>query len=321
MKCKSEAIKLMNMYGGASEPFVFLIDFDMNNTIVCKTEEADKFGLKYSINEKQERDALSENIKLEKIPPSFGDYKKAFDIVFKEIYDGNTYLLNLTFPTRIKTDLSLDQIYELSRSKYKILLKDRFVCFSPEIFVKIKDGRISSYPMKGTIDASIPNAEELILSDEKETAEHNTIVDLIRNDLSIAAKNVRVEKFRYIDIIETHDKTLLQVSSEITGELPPDYKRRLGDIIFSLLPAGSVTGAPKKRTVDIIKRAENYKRGFYTGIFGIFDGESLDSCVLIRFIESIDGKLFYKSGGGITHLSNVESEYEELLKKIYVPIN
>ncbi|MGK9370117.1 aminodeoxychorismate synthase component I [Melioribacter sp. Ez-97] len=321
MTGKSEAIKLMNMYGGASEPFVFLIDFDMNNTIVCKPEDADKYGLKFSINEKPRKETSPGKITLEKFPPSFEEYKNAFDIVFKEIYDGNTYLLNLTFPTRIKTDLSLEQIYERSRAKYKILLKDRFVCFSPEIFVKIFDGKIYSYPMKGTIDASVPNAEELILSDEKETAEHNTIVDLIRNDLSIAAKNVRVEKFRYIDRIETHDKTLLQVSSEIAGELPRDYKLRLGDIIFSLLPAGSVTGAPKKRTVEIIKRAENYRRGFYTGIFGIFDGESLDSCVLIRFIESIDGNLFYKSGGGITHLSNAESEYEELLNKIYVPIN
>ncbi|MGK9476865.1 aminodeoxychorismate synthase component I [Melioribacter sp. OK-6-Me] len=318
---KKEAIKLMNEYGAESKAFLFLIDFDMNKPIICSLDRAEESGLKYSIDEEQKKKALSKKIKLEKFPLTFEEYRKAFDTVFKEIYDGNTYLLNLTFPTRIETDLSLEQIYELSSARYKILLKDRFVCFSPETFVKIIDGKIYSYPMKGTIDASIPGAAELILSDEKETAEHNTIVDLIRNDLSIVARNVRVNKFRYIDRLETHDKSLLQVSSEIVGDLPPDYKHRLGDIIFSLLPAGSITGAPKKKTVEIIKRAENYERGYYTGIFGVFNGESLNSCVLIRFIESIDGTLYYKSGGGITHMSNPEFEYEELLKKIYVPIN
>ncbi len=318
---KNDAIKLMNRYGAESRAFLFLVDFDMNKPIVCTLEEADKIGLKFNIDEEQKNKILSKQIKLEIFPPSFEEYKSAFDNVYKEIYNGNTYLLNLTFPTRLKTDLSLEQIYERSHAKYKILLKDRFVCFSPEIFVKIKEGKIYSYPMKGTIDASIPNAEDIILNDEKETAEHNTIVDLIRNDLSIVAKNVRVEKFRYIDRLETPDKTLLQVSSEIAGDLSADYENRLGDIIFSLLPAGSISGAPKKKTVEIIKRTENYERGFYTGIFGVFNGESFNSCVLIRFIESVDGSLYYKSGGGITHMSKPELEYEELLKKIYVPIN
>lgn len=318
---KNDAIKLMNRYGAESRAFLFLVDFDMNKPIVCTLEEADKIGLKFNIDEEQKNKILSKQIKLEIFPPSFEEYKSAFDNVYKEIYNGNTYLLNLTFPTRLKTNLSLEQIYELSHAKYKILLKDRFVCFSPEIFVKIKEGKIYSYPMKGTIDASIPNAEDIILNDEKETAEHNTIVDLIRNDLSIVAKNVRVEKFRYIDRLETHDKTLLQVSSEIAGDLSADYENRLGDIIFSLLPAGSISGAPKKKTVEIIKRTENYERGYYTGIFGVFNGESFNSCVLIRYIESVDGSLYYKSGGGITHMSKPELEYEELLKKIYVPIN
>ncbi len=88
-----------------------------------------------------------------------------------------------------------------------------------------------------------------------------------------------------------------------------------------LLPAGSVTGAPKKKTLEIIEETENYDRGYYTGIFGIFDGKNLDSCVLIRFIENqITDKLIYKSGGGITFLSDAEKEYDEMLKKVYVPI-
>jgi para-aminobenzoate synthetase component 1 len=86
------------------------------------------------------------------------------------------------------------------------------------------------------------------------------------------------------------------------------------------LPAGSISGAPKKKTVEIIKDAEGYERGYFTGIFGIFDGKDLDSSVMIRFIESIDSKLCYKSGGGITFMSKPELEYQEMIDKVYVPI-
>ncbi len=174
--------------------------------------------------------------------------------------------------------------------------------------------------MKGTINSSIPNAEEVILSDKKETAEHNTIVDLIRNDLSMISSNVQVEKYRYVEKIVTNDKSLLQVSSKITGTLEADYNKKLGEIIFTLLPAGSISGAPKKKTVEIIKEAEIYSRGFYTGIFGYYDGSVLDSAVMIRFIEKENEKYFYKSGGGITFLSDASFEYQELLDKVYVPI-
>jgi para-aminobenzoate synthetase component 1 len=179
---------------------------------------------------------------------------------------------------------------------------------------------ISSYPMKGTIDTSIKDAEEIILNNKKELAEHTTIVDLIRNDLSIVAKKVRVEKFRYVEKIRTNNKDLLQVSSKIAGELNSDYRQRIGDIVFSLLPAGSISGAPKKKTVEIIEEVEAYDRGYYTGIFGSFNGNNLDSGVTIRFIENQDGIFIFKSGGGITAFSNAESEYQELIDKVYVPI-
>jgi para-aminobenzoate synthetase component 1 len=174
--------------------------------------------------------------------------------------------------------------------------------------------------MKGTIDAALPQAENSILSDEKERAEHATIVDLIRNDLSMVATNVKVEKYRYIDRIHAHDKELLQVSSIITGRLEENYRERIGDIIFRLLPAGSVSGAPKKKTIEIIKEAEQYERGYYTGVFGYFDGSRLESGVMIRFVENVDGTLYYKSGGGITAYSNCESEYQEMIDKVYVPL-
>ena len=175
--------------------------------------------------------------------------------------------------------------------------------------------------MKGTIDASIPNAREIILSDKKEKAEHYTIVDLIRNDLNMVAHNVKLNKFRYIDCLETNFGDILQVSSEIVGTLPPDYLNKLGEIIFKLLPAGSISGAPKEKTLQIIHNAETHKRGFYTGICGYFDGKNLDTGVLIRFIEQREQSFNFKSGGGITHLSTAEAEYQEMIKKIYVPFS
>lgn len=174
--------------------------------------------------------------------------------------------------------------------------------------------------MKGTIDASIANAASILLSDQKEMAEHVTIVDLIRNDLSIVAEDVHVTKFRYIDRIKTHNGNLLQVSSEIVGRLPVNYKEEIGTILVCLLPAGSVSGAPKKKTIDIIRDAEGEARGYYTGVIGYFDGENLDSAVMIRYIEQVSGKLYYRSGGGITTQSNCEKEYEEALAKVYVPV-
>jgi para-aminobenzoate synthetase component 1 len=194
------------------------------------------------------------------------------------------------------------------------------VVFSPEIFVQIKDDYIYSYPMKGTIDAEAMGADLHILNDKKEIAEHSTIVDLIRNDLSMVAKEVRVTKFRYIDTIKTNINKLHQVSSEIRGKLSSNFHDRLGSILFTLLPAGSISGAPKPKTLEIIREAELYDRGYYTGVFGIYDGETLDSGVMIRYIEqTADGSLQYRSGGGITAMSNLETEYQELIDKIYVP--
>ena len=173
--------------------------------------------------------------------------------------------------------------------------------------------------MKGTIDASIPNASERLRENQKEQLEHNTIVDLIRNDLSQIAKNVQVKQFRYVETISTTQGKLLQTSSEIRGTLPPNWKENGGDLLLKLLPAGSITGAPKLKTTALIKEVEQRPRGYYTGVFGLFDGCKLESAVNIRFIEKQDKFYYYRSGGGITHLSTLEDEYEELFKKIYIP--
>jgi len=314
------AIQKMNNLAVMHQPFFFAVDFEMENPVVLTIDEIKKSGIKFMIGA-TERISTKKNVIFHTKPIEYEEYLNAFNYVMKQIALGNSYLTNLTFPTRIETNLTLEEIFNFSKAKYKMLYQNKFSVFSPECFVKIEDGIISSYPMKGTIDAAIPNAEKIILADEKEMAEHITIVDLIRNDLSIVAKNVRVEKFRYIEKIETNKKSLLQVSSKIVGELEENFHVRLGDIIFSMLPAGSISGAPKKKTIEIIKNAEKEKRGYYSGVFGCFDGNNLDSAVMIRFIEQTNEGMFYRSGGGITFLSDVKSEYNELIDKVYVPVN
>ena len=101
--------------------------------------------------------------------------------------------------------------------------------------------------MKGTLDATLPDAAGRLLADEKETAEHATIVDLIRNDLSQIATEVCVPRYRYLETLQTHCGPPLQMSSEVRGRLPENYLEHLGTFFFRLLPAGSVTGAPKKK--------------------------------------------------------------------------
>jgi para-aminobenzoate synthetase component 1 len=314
----------MNRLGKGKTPFLFVLDFDLKEPVVLSISEASDYNIFFDIEGTQNYTPHKPDEKIidfRKFPIDYPTYLKSFENVTKHLRHGNSFLTNLTFPTPIESNISLEEIFHRSSAPFRLLFNNQFVVFSPEIFVRIRDGKIASYPMKGTIDANIPNAAEKILSDKKETAEHNTIVDLIRNDLSIVSDNVQVEKFRYIDKIQTNDKELLQVSSKITGDLSSDYADNIGDIIKKLLPAGSITGAPKRKTVEIIKESEIYKRGYYTGIFGIFDGKNLDSAVMIRFIENHNNKLIYKSGGGITVFSDPKKEYHELIDKVYVPIN
>jgi para-aminobenzoate synthetase component 1 len=312
----------MNELGKRQEAFLFIIDFLFNEAVVVKIKDIDPGKIMFSFDtfKNYEEKIIDKPLLFEKYPCDFKQYGMSFGKVIKEIQAGNTYLLNLTFQTEIKFNYSLEDLFYKSRSKYKLRYDNRFVVFSPELFVRIKDSKIYSYPMKGTIDANIPGAEDSILKDIKETAEHFTITDLIRNDLNMVADNVKVERFRYIDRIQTNQKDLLQVSSEISGDLAQDYNEHLGDIFATLMPAGSVTGAPKQKTVEIIRCTENYNRGYYTGVAGYYDGKDVESFVMIRFIEQLNGKFFYKSGGGITYLSKAEEEYREMMDKIYIPI-
>ena len=318
------AIQQMNKFGKDNTPFFFVIDFEMKTPKVFSINELNEKNIfvhfpNFSNFESLEVELPS--ISLIKNPISFSIFKKGFDLVQKNIFYGNSFLTNYTCATPIKISAKLIDIFKATKAKYKVFFYDEWLCFSPETFVQITDNTIKAFPMKGTIDASLPNAKNVILNDEKEKAEHFTIVDLLRNDLSIVAKNVVVENFRYVEEIKTSSKNLLQVSSCISGKLSENYNENIGEIICKLLPAGSISGAPKKKTIEIINEAEPNKRGFYTGIAAYFDGKNLDSCVLIRFIEKTKNGFEYKSGGGITCNSIAENEYQEMIDKIYLPLN
>ena len=384
---KQEIIDKINQLASQDEPFLFVINYQGDKAFIrllsdINPEEclfdfegrgnfshAWKETLKEEISEKETwKKEISETIwQIE--PPLYEDYERSFNIVKSNIMAGNSYLTNLTCRVPVSCNLSLEEIFHRAKGKYKLLLRRKktqaedkahlkeenieenlppFVCFSPETFVRIKGGRIYSYPMKGTLDASLPDAEKQLMEDRKEAVEHATIVDLIRNDLSRVAENVRVDKYRYIDVLHTNKGDILQTSSEISGRLPEDYPHHLGEILDAQLPAGSITGAPKDKTMQIIQEAEGYDRGFYTGIMGIYDQGELNSAVMIRFIEEetspvdfeADGKknfkakegkasegkepkasreLYFKAGGGITSKSDCQREYEEVIQKIYLP--
>jgi len=310
----------MDTLGKSRTPFLFIVSYDQSQIVVKPLAELDD-DIFYKLESWRNYPVQkrTKDFSFSKSPVDFKTYKKALDAILEQIRSGNTYLINLTFKTAVTSSFSLKEIFTYSRAKFKLYYKDEFICFSPERFVEIEANTIATYPMKGTIDANIKDAKKTILADKKEMAEHVMIVDLMRNDLGIIGSEVKVEKFRYVEKIKAGKKELLQVSSKITANLPDDWRDNIGSLLSQLLPAGSITGTPKRSTVDIIEEVEDFKRGFYTGVFGVFDGESLRSGVMIRFIEKMGDKLYYKSGGGITIDSDAKSEYAELIDKIYLP--
>jgi len=311
----------LNTFGKKREPFFFTIDYAAKQFYASSLESLED-GILYQIDMQTNamKNVLCKAFSWQKTPPSKEKYINKVESVIEEIKSGNTYMLNLTAPTNITLDCTFENLFYSANAPFKLCFKEQFVCFSPERFVTIKANQISTYPMKGTIDASIPNAEHIILSDEKEKAEHVMVVDLLRNDLSMVAKHVRVEQFRYVEKIQAGEKELLQVSSKITGKLEENWHEHVGDIIAKLLPAGSISGTPKRSSVEIIERIEEYDRGYFTGVFGIYDGDSLDSAVMIRFLEKTKEGYVFKSGGGITLLSDALKEYDELCDKVYIPV-
>lgn len=320
--CKSIEER-MNKAERERAPFLFGFNFDLSEGFFVPNP-LNQSDILFDINgvgNSPTEQLQNSDFRFDIHPEPFERYKNKFDKVMRSLRSGDVKLVNLTIKTPITTSLGLKEIFRRSRAKYKLLVPDKFVCFSPECFVKVGNGKISSFPMKGTIDAHIPDAEWILLSNPKEIAEHEASVKQIEADLSQVASSVQTKRFRYVERLDNHNGSLLQVSSEVEGELMNKQSNRIGSILLSLLPAGSIAGVPKQESLQIIREAEQESRGYYSGIFGYFDGVSLDTGVMIRFIEKDDdGKHFFRSGGGITANSDCETEYSEAIAKIYLPI-
>lgn len=319
-----KAVNEMNQLGSKLVPFLFGFDFELKNAFLIKNPLTQKdilFRTPDAANYELPANPGNADLII-RISDFIGkdDYRKGFESVMRAIERGDVSLCNYTIRTPVQINASFQELFMRTDSLFGLCYYNDFVSFSPERFVRISDGIISSNPMKGTIDAGLPDAENILLRDFKEDREHNATVDLIKSDLKKVASGVKLKRFKYIDHIKTNSGQLLQMSSEVTGELSAGYLSHLGDIIFSMLPAGSVSGAPKQAALQLIKSVEKQKRGYYTGIFGYFDGKTLDSAVLIRFIEREGDKIFYRSGGGITINSFCEQEYREAVQKIYIPV-
>ena len=309
----------MDEMGKSNNPFFFFVDYKAELGWIGTPSEAQALGIKYEIgSNKIEAKSKSKPI-FNKIPISEASYFEKFNQVQRAIQRGDSFLINLTAPTQIETNMSIEEIYVIAQARYKLLVPDFFTVFSPECFIKIEENKIKSFPMKGTLAIANHSSPENLINDIKEQAEHATIVDLIRNDLSQVAFPIQVEKYKFIDQVKTHEGDLWQMSSKISGELLDEFKGHFGKILNQLLPAGSISGAPKSSTLRIIDEVEDYPRGFYTGIMGLFDGHLFDSGVMIRYIETTENEMIYKSGGGITVFSDAKKEYQELIQKVYLP--
>lgn len=305
-------------------PFLFLINYDTTKSYIEPLHSINSDEILFSFpggsNNSGKYFEKIDDVKILS-KPTYSSYKNKFLKIHKELFNGNSYLLNLTCKSAIDGSCGLKNIFHSAEAKYKLYFKDELVFFSPESFVKIENSKISTYPMKGTASAEKENSLEKLMNDPKESAEHITVVDLLRNDLSRVCSEVHVTNYRYAEKLNTSSGKIWQTSSCIEGELREEFLQFPSKIFEKILPAGSVTGAPKKETVRIINDTEDYDRGWYTGIAGLFDGNTIDTCVIIRCIEKQEGNFHYKSGGGITIYSDPKSEYEELIRKIYVPIN
>lgn len=194
---------------------------------------------------------------------------------------------------------------------------------SPETLVKLEDGVLHTFPLAGTRPRGKTEEEDKaiekgLLSDEKELAEHNMLVDLGRNDLGKISifGSVKVEKLHSIE----RYSHVMHIGSTVSGKIDPKYDSL--DAVSAVLPAGTLSGAPKIRACQLIGELENNKRGIYGGAVGYIDFTgNLDVCIAIRLAYKKNGKVFVRSGAGIVADSVPESEYQECINKAAAVIN
>ena len=194
---------------------------------------------------------------------------------------------------------------------------------SPETLVKLRDGKLFTFPLAGTRSRGATDEEDIalekgLLADEKELAEHNMLVDLGRNDLGKICKFGTIAVEKYMSVLRFSH--VMHIGSTVSGEIC-EGKTGL-DAINAVLPAGTLSGAPKIRAMQIINELEQNKRGIYGGAIGYLDfAGNMDTCIAIRIVYKRDKKVFIRSGAGIVADSRPESEHQECVNKSAAVMN
>ena len=255
---------------------------------------------------------------------SFEDYKRKFNKIQQYIIDGDVYQVNLA--TKFSTKYSGDpwvfykKFREINKSPYMAYLKFEdyaIISGSPEQFISVNGSTITSRPIKGTMPrGDDPKTDcdnyEKLSSSEKDKAENLMIVDLIRNDLgkNCDTGSVNVKKLFTIESYPNVHHLVSSIEGQLKKEISP------WTAFCDSFPGGSITGAPKKRSIEIIGELESFSREVYCGsIFYLSFNKTLNSNIAIRSLIAYDEKLEYFSGGGITKSSTVKSEYNEIFNK------
>ena len=259
-----------------------------------------------------------------------GEYGNMVERAKHYIKEGDIFQVVLSNRLEAEMEGSLFYTYEklrkLNPSPYMFYFSSddiEIAGASPETLVKLTNGTLYTYPLAGTrprgkTPEEDKELEEGLLQDEKELAEHNMLVDLGRNDLGKISKFGSVEVEKYHSILKFSH--VMHIGSTVRGEIRED--KTAIDAVDAVLPAGTLSGAPKIRAMEIINELENNKRGIYGGAIGYIDFTgNLDTCIAIRIAYKKKGRVYVRSGAGIVADSNPAKEHQECINKAKAVMN
>ena len=258
------------------------------------------------------------------------EYCKLVEKTKEYIVDGDIFQAVISRQFSSPYEGSLINPYRVLRttnpSPYMVYMKiddEEIMSTSPETLVRLENGRLTTFPVagsrpRGTTEEEDQELEADLLSDEKELSEHNMLVDLGRNDLGRISKFDSVEVTKYM-MIHKYSK-IMHICSQVEGDIRDDCDAL--SAIESVLPAGTLSGAPKIRACEIIEELESEERGVYGGALGYLDFTgNMDTCIAIRMAVKKDGRVYVQAGGGIVADSIPENEYRESANKAAAVMN
>ena len=258
------------------------------------------------------------------------EYCKLVEKTKEYIVDGDIFQAVISRQFSSPYEGSLINPYRVLRttnpSPYMVYMKiddDEIMSTSPETLVRLENGRLTTFPVAGSRPRGLTEEEDQeleadLLSDEKELSEHNMLVDLGRNDLGRISKFDSVEVTKYM-MIHKYSK-IMHICSQVEGDIKDDCDAL--SAIESVLPAGTLSGAPKIRACEIIEELESEERGVYGGALGYLDFTgNMDTCIAIRMAVKKDGRVYVQAGGGIVADSIPENEYQESANKAAAVMN